>query len=96
MVEKSLNPAPKSADVQGDNTQNTPSVKDVEKQLAPTSIDGQDQNEVGNSSMEIDLKDASTPKLFRYRVQGKWVGVPKMDGAMVKQFIRFFKEGLSK
>ena len=73
IIEKPLNPAPESADVQEDKIQDVLSMKDEEKQLASTSIDGQDQNEAEKSPMKIDPNDASTPKLFRYCVQSKWV-----------------------
>ena len=81
MVEKSLNAAPETTDVQEDDTRNVASVKVVEEQLASLPAEGRDRNEVENSLMDVDPKDASTPRL---------------DGAMVKRFIRFFKEGLSK
>ena len=42
--------------------------------------------------MEVNPKDTSTPELFWYLVQDKWVEVPRVGGAIVK---RFFKEGLS-
>ena len=61
MVKESLYPAPKSADVQEDDTRNVASVKVVEEQLASLPAEGRDRNEVENSLMEVN------PELSRRR-----------------------------
>ena len=66
MVKESLNPSPKSADVQEDDTRNACSVKVEEEQLASVPTDGLDRNKVENSLMEVNPKGTSLPGLFRY------------------------------
>lgn len=80
------------------------SMKDVAKKLASTSINEEDKAPAGvpleNSPMETDKsllgENTSTPKTFRHRVNGEWIQVPKMGGAMTKRYLRYIKEGMSK
>lgn len=79
-------------------------MKDVAKKLASTSINEEDKAPADvpleNSPMETDKsllgENTSTPKTFRHRVNGEWIQVPKMGGAMTKRYLRYIKEGMSK